>query len=402
MYYIFMIEKPNSSQGLTQVSSNKLPQPTLPQHHGDAAQTSIAIDKLSLSARTKSARTKSVRTKLANRRLQERPASDTVSLRKWLKPYLLYVKSERALSENTLWAYGRDLEAFCLWFESEKANLGKELPTRGDITRFLAILKREGQATASLARKLASLRGWFAWLVTTGRTSEDPLETFESPHRQKKLPQVLSTQEMQHLIEAAVESRDKAILELLYGAGLRVSELVGLRVKDLNLKQNYVQCLGKGNKERIVPIGMEAIRALNDHLQARKEKQEVLDQKKGKVGRPKRKSKKPSKGSTEEFIFVDSEGKQLSRLIVWQLIKRLAIRAGIQKDVSPHTLRHSFATHLLENGADLRAVQELLGHSNLVTTQLYTHVSRAHLKTAYQQAQLGFATTQLELPANTN
>lgn len=387
-----MIEKPNSSQGLPQVSPNKLPQPSLPQHRGDAAQASIAIDKRSLSARSRQ----------ANRRVQDPPTSNTSSLRKWLKPYLLYVRSERALSENTLWAYTRDLEAFCHWFAGDTANVGKELPTRGDITRFLAILKREGQATASLARKLASLRGWFAWLVTTGRTSEDPLETFESPHKQKKLPQVLTTQEMQVLIEAAVESRDKAILELLYGAGLRVSELVGLRVKDLNLKQNYVHCLGKGNKERIVPIGMEAVRALNDHLQARKAKQEVLDHKKIRVGRPKRKSNNPRRVTSDEFLFLDSEGKQLSRLIVWQLIKRLAVKAGIKKEISPHTLRHSFATHLLENGADLRAVQELLGHSNLVTTQLYTHVSRAHLKTAYQQAQMGFATLQLESPANTN
>lgn len=382
MYYIFMIQKPNSFQGLPQGSSNKLPQTSLPPHLQVAAQPSITNDKQSLSATAKQAKSQ----------VQESATSNKVSLRRWLKPYLLYVKSERSLSENTLWAYSRDLEAFCLWFESDNVNAGKELPSRGDVTRFLAILKREGQATASLARKLASLRGWFAWLVTTGRTSADPLESFESPHKQKKLPQVLTTQEMKCLIEAAVESRDKAILELLYGAGLRVSELVGLRVKDLNLKQNYVHCLGKGNKERIVPIGMEAIRALNEHLQARKEKQEVKAPTKNKVGRPKRKSTKPSKGYTEEFLFLDGEGKQLSRLIVWQLIKRLALKAGIKKDISPHTLRHSFATHLLENGADLRAVQELLGHSNLVTTQLYTHVSRAHLKTAYQQAQMGFAT----------
>jgi integrase/recombinase XerD len=332
------------------------------------------------------------------------------SLTSLLIPYLEHIQAERSLSPNTVAAYRRDLSFFCTWLSSERASRPHmaALPTRGDILLYLASLKKRGQKATSLARILASLRGWFIWLKNMRLTTSDPLENFENPHRSKKLPLVLTTLEVQALFAAAESKRDKAILELMYGSGLRVSELVGLAIGDINLSQSYLKCFGKGSKERIVPIGQQAKRAVEEYLA---ELSEVKDQEqiqppvqpaaKAKRGRP-----KGSKTSTlarnsgdqraikvklrKEPLFKDEKGQRLSRLVVWQIIKRLSSRAKLTKSISPHTLRHSFATHLLENGADLRAVQELLGHANLVTTQLYTHVSRAHLKSAYTQAQSNF------------
>lgn len=316
-------------------------------------------------------------------------------------PYLEHIKGERGLSDNTVQAYVRDLSHFSQWWDGQIKGGGVRYPRRSDITMYLASLKREGQMPASLARKLASLRGWFGFLLASGRLREDPVETYENPHRIKRLPQVLSDQEIDLILAACQTTREKAILELMYGAGLRVSELVGLNVQDLNFNQGYLKCLGKGSKERIVPIGNAARQAIETMLKEREEqKAQLLAAQNGKPkrGRPKAalrvdsKNTRASKFKTEP-LFLDNDGKRLSRLVVWQNIKRLAKRAGIQKSISPHTLRHSFATHLLERGADLRAVQELLGHANLVTTQLYTHVSRAHLKAAYNQAQASFGET---------
>ncbi len=346
---------------------------------------------------------------------------DKPTLASLLAPYMVHVRGERALSDNTYQAYRRDLGHFVAWFSdfqkssrqlpksSTSAPLSPAIPSRGDITRYLAVLKKEGQVPSSLARKLASLRGWFSWLKSAGKISKDPLEAFETPHRQKKLPQVLSGPEVISLLKAAETTRDIAILELMYGAGLRVSELVGLDDKDINLKENYIRCLGKGDKERIVPIGNEAAQALKQYLDEKNTSRLVEVQKlaetpiRKKRGRPARKPSAPARSKTRAGqtrnpkgtpVFTDSKGERLSRLVVWQIIKRLSAKANLTKTISPHTLRHSFATHVLENGADLRAVQELLGHANLVTTQLYTHVSRAHLKTAYTDAQSGFGLTE--------
>lgn len=317
-----------------------------------------------------------------------------------LAPYLVHIKSERGLSDNTLLAYQRDLSHFVGWYKTQPT--AKVFPVRGDISRYLLALKKEGHVPSSLARKLASLRGWFSWLKATGKSKSDPVETFETPHKQKKLPQVMSAPEMLSLLEACKTPKEKAIIELMYGAGLRVSELVGLKKIDVSLSQSYVKCLGKGSKERIVPIGKEAVQAIKDYLalvdsEKKKEEQRLaLEAGKPKRGRPARKTPSKSKLTNQnkaDYLFSGAGGEKLSRLVVWQTIKRLAQRASLDKPISPHTLRHSFATHLLENGADLRAVQELLGHANLVTTQLYTHVSRAHLKAAYDQAQKGFGVT---------
>jgi integrase/recombinase XerD len=336
------------------------------------------------------------------------------ALENYLPPYLEHIRGERSLSLNTLISYRRDLTFFVVWFRGEQQhgrirNAPDAVPSRGELLRFLASLKAKGQKPASVTRMLASLRGWFGWMKDMRVIGSDPLEHFENPHRLKKLPQVLTTNEITALFAVISTRREKAILELMYGSGLRVSELVGLNISDLNFNQNYLKCFGKGSKERIVPIGTEAMNAVLQYREEEKEKQLARAQKveenngKKKRGRPRKivatssatvtpnsSSHDRRKRVKEEPLFKDEQGERLSRLVVWQIVKRLSQRAGIVKSISPHTLRHSFATHLLENGADLRAVQELLGHANLVTTQLYTHVSRAHLKSAYTQAQLNF------------
>lgn len=332
--------------------------------------------------------------------LRQAPADavncDLVNLDALLLAYIDHIRGERSLSPNTVAAYRRDLSFFIDWLKQNKASkVTTNLPQRADILLYLTALKKRGQKATSLARILASLRGWFNWLKNMGLIGKDPLENFENPHRSKKLPQVLSEQEVENLLQAATSKRESAILELMYGCGLRVSELVGLSKSDINFNQGYVKCFGKGAKERIVPMGTKAVAALREYLNEDGDEQGLKNtaaavSSRAKPGRP-RAVKKSEQKPRKEPLFKDEKGGRLSRLVVWQIIKRLGVRAKISKTISPHTLRHSFATHLLENGADLRAVQELLGHANLVTTQLYTHVSRAHLKNAYRQAQENFA-----------
>jgi len=329
----------------------------------------------------------------------------------FLTPYLNHIQSERGLSSNTQEAYKRDLSFFCKWLAAkETINPDQKLKIlRRDVTAYLSYLKSHKQESSSLARVLASLRGWFTWLKYLKLIESDPLEGFENPHRQKKLPLVLTPPEVLAMLDVAEHPREILMIELMYSSGLRVSELTGLNINDINLSQGYLKCLGKGSKERIVPIGSKAQQAFETYLeieekrkQLKEEAKIVKEQAKKGPGRPRRqilpeliiesKVTKRRANAMQKLvpIFKDEEGKRLSRLVVWQVIKRLAKKAGINKPISPHTFRHSFATHLLENGADLRAVQELLGHANLVTTQLYTHVSRAHLKNAYQSAQGSF------------
>lgn len=283
--------------------------------------------------------------------------------------YLRFLTRERGLSPHTVSAYDRDIAGFLDW-QNDKFSK----PTRQVVGTYLQYLKTSGHEPATLARKLASLRGWFIWQKLHGKLEEDPCEAILSPKSGRKLPQVLTVAEINALLKVAETSRDKLIIELLYGAGLRVSELAGLTIKDLNLSHGYVRCLGKGSKERIVPIGRAALEALRNYLAAE-----------GRTSDP-----EPANKSNRAIrpLLIDRKGGKISRLVIWQAVKRLAKRAKLKKDLSPHTLRHSFATHLLENGADLRVVQELLGHSSIITTQLYTHVSRMHLKKAYASAQL--------------
>ncbi len=292
-----------------------------------------------------------------------------------LREYLDYVYLERGLSANTRKAYYSDLSAFLNWRSADGPAV-----SRSTVIDYLRHLKTQGHKSATLARVLASLRGWFAWQKLTGKVSSEPCESLQNPQRDKRLPVVLTQSEVELMIQQARRTRDRALVELLYGGGLRVSEVSQLEIRHVNLKQGYIRCIGKGSKERVVPIGRRAIEALEAYLQQRQEKNPRRTASRiGLVYGKQDPSKQP--------LFCDLKGKKLSRLVIWQVIKRLARQAGICKTLSPHSLRHSYATHLLENGADLRAVQELLGHSSIVTTQLYTHISRRHLRRAYQTAQ---------------
>ncbi len=316
--------------------------------------------------------------------------------------YLEYIAKDRGLSRNTALAYQRDLKAFLAQRQGPISSV-----QRADIVRYLSNCKTLGQKSSSIARMLASLRGWFSWQKSIQLIQSDPTEALANPQRSRHLPQILTPDEVAKMLAVTTKARDRLIIELLYGAGLRVTELVSLEVKDLNLEQQYLRCQGKGAKERIVPFGQAALRAIKEYQQ---ELADLDDQimaranRKPKRGRPSNRSR-PAQAASEsqrssallsakakkcaDPLLKDRQGRRLSRLVVWQIIKRLAQKA-VGKRLSPHSLRHSFATHLLENGADLRAVQELLGHSSVVTTQLYTHISRSHLRKAYQNAQQVF------------
>jgi len=284
-----------------------------------------------------------------------------------LKNYLQYLLAERGLSANTLAAYKQDLSAFLAWLK-DTGPREERLIERQDVVAFITELRKKGSKPATITRQLASLRSFFAFLKTYSGFTADPLDGFQNPHKAKRLPKTLTQQEVVTIIEAADNSRDKLIIELLYACGLRVSELTGLKVSDIDLRQGTLKCFGKGSKERFVPVGQEAQKSIEKYL-----------------------LEHPHKAGP---LLLSRENKKLSRLVVWQIVKRLAEKAGIEKTLSPHTLRHSFATHLLENGADLRSVQELLGHSNVVTTQLYTHISRSHLRSAYEKAKSNYGVTE--------
>jgi integrase/recombinase XerD len=290
-------------------------------------------------------------------------------------------------------AYKRDITAFLQWLKQNR-NLNEEFPTRQDISDFLAYRRKKGDRSTSCARTLASLRGWFSWLKDSGFATNDPCDAVHNPQKGKQLPTVLSSGEISRMLSNAKSKKEIAVLEMLYGGGLRVSELVGLNTADVNLEQGYLKCLGKGSKERIVPIGRAAVKALREYMDEERAAAAALAAKpvKAKRGR-KRLAIAVCEEQKGEPVFRDKNGARLSRLVVWQIVKRIAEKAGVTKSLSPHTLRHSFATHLLENGADLRSVQELLGHASVVTTQLYTHVSRQHLKKAYESAQSQFVNT---------
>ncbi len=297
-----------------------------------------------------------------------------------LSDYLDFVYREKGLAKNTLLAYQRDLSAFSDWSIN-----GKKKPERQEITGYLSELRRRGRTPATIGRTLASLRGYYDWQKGLGLIERHPCDAVQGPQRAKRLPQVLTPAEVTGLLGAAKSAKESAIVELLYGGGLRVSELVKLNWSDVNFNQASVRCFGKGSKERIVPLGKPALKAL-----------ELLRQEQDQVVLPVRRAlaQRSPKSPLSKPILLDRRGQRLSRLVVWQIIKRLSKSAGINKKLSPHTLRHTFATHLLENGADLRAVQELLGHASVVTTQLYTHLSRNHLRKAYQSAQQVFQSAE--------
>lgn len=284
-----------------------------------------------------------------------------------LNDFFHYLQIERGLSDNTLQSYRRDLNQYQL-FLREKLNINKwEQVDRPQLMKFLFHLNDQGRSQATMARMLSSIRLFHQFMVREYHLSHDASLHIETPKKARTLPKVLSMTEVERLLtfptQDSLSIRNKAMLEMLYATGLRVSELIQLKVTDLHLTMGFVRCIGKGNKERIIPLGDVAKEAIEDYLT-----------------RARGSLTKKNKG---DALFVNHHGNSMSRQGFWKIIKRLAKEAGIKKEITPHTLRHSFATHLLENGADLRSVQEMLGHADISTTQIYTHVSKARLKDIY-------------------
>ena len=281
-----------------------------------------------------------------------------------------YLQSERGMATNTVLAYGRDLERFALWVAN--GGLADYLhPSIRDLSHYLGHLRDERLGPASVARHLVALKMFYRFLRLEERAAPASVELLSSPALWERIPQVLSPQSVEKLLAApnAVDRfflRDKALLETLYATGSRASEVVGLKLVDLHLDSGFCKCLGKGNKQRVVPLGRPAVEAVRNYLRDL---------------RP----QLTRAASDAPSVFVSRAGRDLTREMLWILVKKYARRAGLNSKISPHTLRHSFATHLLEGGADLRTVQELLGHANIRTTQHYTHVERGRLKTIHQR-----------------
>ena len=268
--------------------------------------------------------------------------------------YRNYLRIERGMSPNTVASYSRDVEGLLGAYEGYRA---ADIGT-AEIERYLSERIEKGLAKRSQARMLSSFRSFFNWCVEEGEVKENPCDRIDAPKLGKYLPAVLSVEEVDAILSSvdtktATGVRSRAILEVLYGCGLRVSECTGLRISHVHLDEGYVDVVGKGNKQRIVPLGEMAAEAIRNYLPVRPE---------------------PAARPFEDILFLNRAGRPLSRVSVFNLVKEQAMAAGIHKEISPHTFRHSFATHLIEGGADLRLVQEMLGHESILTTEIYTHI----------------------------
>ena len=282
-----------------------------------------------------------------------------------VREFLSYMQVEKGLARNSLGSYGRDLARLEAWALDQGKTIGNL--ARTDLRSWIADLSREGLSPASVSRAVSAARGFFRFLMLDGHIQKHPAEDLNTPQGGAHLPRFLTEEEMNRLLAAPDTStdegiRDRAMLELMYAAGLRVSELVGLKRSDLNLDAGLVVCHGKGSKERRVPIGKSAIHWLQQHAAARSR----------------------SGHANKSQLFLSSSGAPLTRQFAWAMLKRYSASLGL-RHVSPHTLRHSFATHLLQRGADSRSVQALLGHSDISTTQIYTHITDRHMRSTYDR-----------------
>lgn len=292
-------------------------------------------------------------------------------MEKLIEQFIHYLMVEKGLAQNTLESYRRDLLLYSYFLKKNYDGLTISETTRTHIIAYLLELKQKGRATTTISRNLASIRSFYNFLLRDRYIDKDPSQNLESPKIDKRLPKVLSVPQVDQLLQmpdvnTSAGLRDKAMLELLYATGIRVSELVSLNIDDLNLNMGLLKCFGKGSKERIIPLGSLAIKSINNYLEYSRVKL----------------NKKPD----ENALFLNHHGKRITRQGFWKIIKKYAKIASIEVDITPHTLRHSFATHLLENGADLRSVQEMLGHADISTTQIYTHLTKAKLKEVYSKA----------------
>jgi integrase/recombinase XerD len=291
------------------------------------------------------------------------------NLDQYIDRYLTHLKVERHLSANTLESYAHNLRRFSEFISKKGVSQAKAVK-ENHLLEFLVLLHKERITSRSVARYLSALRGFFKFLMKEKILDKSPMTQIESPARWQKLPKYLTLNQVDELIaqpnrKTNLGLRDHAIIQLMYASGLRISEISSLTMERTNLQQGYVIILGKGSKERVVPIGRAALSALDEYL----------------------KDARPAllKGKINDHVFISHKGKNISRKRLWEIIKAAARRAGIKINVTPHMLRHSFATHLLERGADLRSVQTMLGHTDIATTEIYTHVTSTHLKDIYRK-----------------
>lgn len=293
-----------------------------------------------------------------------------MSWQKYIKEYLDYLRIERGLAANTIVGYSKDLELFTIWAEELVPSQRPLLIQTSTIQEFLYQRSKTVKAT-TLNRCLASLRGFFAYLHFSEKRTDNPMDLIDSPKTSRSLPEVLSVEEIDLLLAQIDLSkpqgeRNRSMLELLYGCGLRVSELIDLRLSDLFFDEGFIRIEGKGNKQRLVPIAPITIKYMRIYIQEVRAHQKIHPQ-------------------ATDIVYLNNRGKALTRVMVFIIIKDLTEKAGIKKTVSPHTFRHSFATHLLENGADLSAIQQMLGHENITTTEIYTHLDTQYLEEALIQ-----------------
>jgi len=292
-----------------------------------------------------------------------------MSWKQSIKEFKSYLRIERSLSDNTIDSYLRDIQKLAEF--SEEKELDELQITKTEVKEFIAEINKEGISARSQSRIISGIKAFYKYLILEDYLKVNPTELIESPKIGIKLPDTLSIEEIDSLISAIDLShpqgeRNRAILEVLYSCGLRVSELTNLKLSNIRFKEGYVKVLGKGNKERFAPIGSSAIKFLNIYLNEIRNHQDI------------------KKGS-EDIVFLNRRGNKLTRVMIFTIIKQLAEKIGMKKKISPHTFRHSFATHLIEGGADLRAIQEMLGHESITTTEIYTHLDREYLREAIMQ-----------------
>jgi len=290
-----------------------------------------------------------------------------MNIQSYLKGFSAYLKLERSLSENSISAYLNDVTKLFEYLKLAKEETTLKNISLKELREFIIWLNELGAQASTQARVIAGIKSFFMYLMEEELIENDPSALLETPKISRKLPDTLSVHEIDQLIAAIDASkpegmRNKAIIEVLYSCGLRVSELTELKISNIFEETEFIKVVGKGNKERIVPIGSTALKFISIYLQEVRVHQTI-------------------KRGNEDYIFLNRFGAKLSRISIFNLIKSLAVAAGIHKSISPHTLRHSFATHLIEGGADLRAIQEMLGHASITTTEIYTHLDRDYLKT---------------------
>lgn len=287
----------------------------------------------------------------------------------YVDEYTSFMTNVRHKSENTVESYGRDIKQYITYLNNTGIT-DLTSATKTTVLSYLLALQKQGRAASTVSRTLASLRSFYIFMIQRGNAKTDPTSNLEAPHVEKKPPQIMTSAEVELLLEQPVCTdnkgiRDKAMLELLYATGIRVSELINLNVNDVNLQMSFVRC-STGRRERIVPMGNKAYEALTAYMA---NVRNVM-----------------IKSPEEEALFVNCSGVRLSRQGFWKIIKHYQSSAGIEKDITPHTLRHSFAAHLLENGADLRAIQVMMGHADISSTQVYSNLMNSHIKDVYEKA----------------